>query len=72
MKVGDLVRVIQNDMSLVIKKPGPKDNKFFDQIGTIVKAVKPNYGSSFIPWFEVLFSCGYYEARKDALEKIKM
>ena len=32
MKVGDLVKVVKNDMSLVVKNPGPKDNKFFNKI----------------------------------------
>ena len=72
MKVGDLVKVIQNDMSLVIRNPGPKDNKFFDQIGTIVKIYEPATWETSRPWFGVLFPAGYYEARADALKKIEM
>ena len=67
MKVGDLVKVIKNDMSLVIKSPGPKDNKFFDQVGTIIKIYEPvNIG----PWFKVIFSSGCYDVRADAIEVI--
>ena len=71
MQVGDLVKVIKNDMSLVIKAPGPKDNKFFDQIGTIVKLYEPATWEVKNPWYGVLFSSGYYEARHDALCLIK-
>jgi len=70
MKIGDLVKVIKNDMSLVIKTPGPKDNRFFDQVGTIVKFYEPAVWEVNNPWFGVLFPSGYYEARCDALEKI--
>ena len=66
MKVGDLVKVIQNDMSLVIKKPGPKDNKFFNMLGTILK--KNNY--RLFAWYDVLFPSGIYEAREDAIEVV--
>tara|TARA_A100001015_G_scaffold296932_1_gene377830 strand:+ start:1155 stop:1373 length:219 start_codon:yes stop_codon:yes gene_type:complete len=68
MKVGDLVKVVENDMSLVIKTPGPKDNKFFDQIGTIVSSGTQPF--LYQQWFKVLFSSGIYEARSDALEVI--
>ena len=70
MKVGDLVKVIKNDMSLVIKTPGPKDSRFFDQVGTIVKFYEPAPWEVKNPWFGVLFPAGYYEARADALEVI--
>ena len=66
MKVGDLVKVIKNDMSLVIKTPGPKDNRFFNQIGTIVN-VKD---ARLFRWANVLFPAGLYAAREDALEVI--
>ena len=69
MKVGDLVKVIKNDMSLIIKSPGPKDSMFFDQIGTIIKAYQPAVGC-LNPWFGVLFPAGYYEVRADAIEVI--
>lgn len=67
MQVGDLVKVIKNDMSLVVKRPGPKDNKFFDQIGTVIKIYEPAKWEVANPWYGVLFAHGYYEARKDAL-----
>ena len=67
MKVGDLVKVIKNDMSLVIKSPGPKDNNFFDQIGTIIKIYEP---ASVGQWLKVIFPSGIYEAREDAIELI--
>ena len=70
MKVGDLVKVIKNDMSLIIKSPGPKDNKFFNQVGTIVKIYDPADWEVLNPWYGVLFPAGYYEARADALEVV--
>lgn len=66
MKVGDLVRIIKNDMSLAIKKPGPKDNKFFNMLGTILK--KHNY--RVFAWYDVLFPSGIYEVREDAIEVV--
>jgi len=68
MKTGDLVKVIKNDMSLVIKKPGPKNNKFFNQIGTIIKEAPYKY--RLYRWFEVHFPSGVYETREDAVEII--
>ena len=70
MKVGDIVKVIKNDMSLVIKNPGPKDNMFFDQIGTIVFYYEPAKWEFPRPWYGVVFPSGYYEARADALEVV--
>ena len=71
MKVGDLVKVITNDMSLIIKNPGPKDNKFFNQIGTIIKVHK-NDGTIFNPvdWYGVLFPAGYYDVCSYAIKVI--
>ena len=68
MKAGDLVRIIKNDMSLVIKKPGPKDSKFFDQVGTIIRETPYKY--RLFRWFEVFFNSGIYETREDAIEVI--
>ena len=69
MKVGDLVEVIKNDMSLVIRNPGPKDNKFFNHIGLIVEFYDPAiWGGQ--PWYGILFPVGYYEARADALKVV--
>tara|TARA_Y100001973_G_C5149656_1_gene307376 strand:- start:13 stop:312 length:300 start_codon:yes stop_codon:yes gene_type:complete len=70
MKLGDLVKVIKNDMSLIIKNPGPKDNRFFNQIGTIVGIYDPAPWEKNNPWYEVLFPAGYYDARASALEVI--
>ena len=66
MKAGDLVKIIKNDMSLVIKKPGPKDNKFFDQTGTVIRETAYKY--RLYRWFEILFPSGIYETREDAVE----
>ena len=72
MKVGDLVKVIKNDMSLVIKSPGPKDNKFFNQVGIVIKVHDPEKGyEADNPRYGVLFPAGYYDARRDALELIR-
>ena len=70
VRIGDLVKVVKNDMSLVIRNPGPKDNKFFDQVGTIVKIYEPAKWEVTNPWYGVLFPAGYYEARSDAIEVI--
>ena len=70
MKVGDLVRVVKNDMSLVIKTAGPKDGNFFNQIGTIVKVYEPKQWQVILSWYGVLFPSGYYNARRDALEVV--
>lgn len=70
MSVGDLVRVVKNDMSLVIRSPGPKDSLFFDQFGTIVHVYEPAEWEYTRSWYGVLFPSGYYEARADALELI--
>ena len=71
MKPGDLVRVVKNDMSLIIKNPGPKDNKFFNQVGTVIKVYDPKKWDLFSEWYGVLFPSGYYNARKDSIEVIK-
>ena len=63
MKPGELVRVVKNDMSLIIRKPGPKDNMFFNQIGTIIK----KHVGRLYNWYDVLLPSGLYEAREDAL-----
>ncbi len=70
MKVGDLVKVVKNDMSLIIKAHGQKDNLFFNQVGTIIKVYEPAQWEVENPWFGVMFPAGYYEARQDALEVI--
>ena len=68
MKVGNLVKVIKNDMSLIIKTPGPKDNKFFNQIGIITNILT---GFNYPCWYEVLFPAGFYTVRIDSIKVIK-
>ena len=68
-KINDLVKVIKNDMSLVIKHPGPKDDEFFDQIGIIIKRLTVESWVA-LNWYGVLFQSGYYEVRHDAIEVI--
>ena len=74
MNVGDLVRIIKNDMSLVIRQPGPKDNKFFNQIGTIVERIGNNdmdpYDVHCSAWWGIQLPTGYYLVRSDAIEVI--
>ena len=65
MKAGTLVKIVKNDMSLVIKKPGPKDSKFFNQVGTIIRETPYKY--RLFRWFEVFFPSGIYETREDAI-----
>ena len=69
MKIGDLVKVIKNDMSLVIKFP-IKDNLFISQFGTIIHVYDRKKLETFYSWYGVIFPAGYYEAREDALEVI--
>jgi len=51
VKPGDLVKVVKNDMSLVVKNPGPKDNKFFNQIGTIIKVYERQKWDTVFSWY---------------------
>ena len=30
---GDLIKIVKNDMSIVMKNSGPKDNKCFNKVG---------------------------------------
>ena len=71
MKPGDLVKVVKNAMSLVIKKPGPKDDKFFNQVGTITRVYKRKKWDTLFSWYQVMFPAGIYEARQDTLEVIE-
>ena len=68
MKIGDLVKVVKNDMSLIIKIEGMKDNLFFDGVGTIVKEFPEMRWQMPYSWYEVLFPSGIYSAREDAIE----
>jgi len=71
VKPGDLVKVVKNDMSLVVKNPGPKDNKFFNQIGTIIKVYERQKWDTVFSWYRVMFPAGIYEARQDTLAIIE-
>ena len=70
MKIGDLVKVIENDMSKIFPIEGLKNNRFFDQIGVIIE--EPDY------WFPirrhnrwvVQFPAGIYHACEGAIEVI--
>ena len=70
MIVGDLVRIVKNDMSLVHPSRGEKNNKFFDQIGTVVKVYERQRWDTLFSWFRILLPAGLYEAREDTLEKL--
>ena len=71
MKSGDLVKVVKNDMSLVIRNPGPKDSKFFNQVGTIIRVYERQKWDTLFSWYRVMFPAGIYEARQEALELIR-
>tara|TARA_B100000287_G_C20243541_1_gene627115 strand:+ start:260 stop:472 length:213 start_codon:yes stop_codon:yes gene_type:complete len=68
MKSGDLVSVVKNDMGLVIKCPGPKDNGFFNQTGIVIK--ESDYKYRLYSWYLIMFPSGIYEAREDAIKVI--
>ena len=77
MKVGDLVQPIDNDMSLVLPVNGPKNNRFFDQVGIVLEKIEYSglargRRGSWINggWWVIKFPAGLYEARRDALEVI--
>ena len=73
MNIGDIVKVVKNDMSLVmpcIVGSLPKNNLFFNQIGIIISVYDPAAWEVNNSWYTVLFPAGYYEARLDALELI--
>ena len=68
MKVGDLVRVVKNDMSMAIKESDnwlgfDSDCLFFNKVGTVIKVYS-------IDWYEVLFSVGVYVVKEGAVEVI--
>ena len=69
MKVGDLVKVIENDMSLVIPISGMKNNRFFDQVGIILSRSEV-YRGEWCEWWLVQFPAGLYEASYNAIEVI--
>ena len=66
MNVGDLIRVVKNDMSLVLKEHGAKDNKFFGQFGIVLST--HNYSRK---WYRISLPAGTYFARGDSIEVIK-
>ena len=72
MKIGDLVKVIANDKSLIIPIKGVKNDKFFDQIGVLLDRLPHPFLDHLFPdeWWLVHFPAGIYEARYSALEVI--
>ena len=70
MKVGDVVKVIKNDMSLIVKTHGMKDNHFFNRVGIIVKVYEPARWEVKDRWDHVLFPSGLYDAKASAIEVI--
>jgi len=65
VKSGDLIRIVKNDMSLVHRERGPKDNKFFDQFGVVLSIHDYNRR-----WYTISLPAGIYFARGDSLEVI--
>jgi len=65
MKSGDLIRIVKNDMSLVHREQGPKDNKFFDQFGVVLSIHDYNRR-----WYTISLPAGIYFARGDSLEVV--
>lgn len=64
---GDLIKIIKNDMSIVVKQAGAKDNKCFNKIGIVLKY--QCYGPpGSKQWFTVNLPTGIYLAREDAVE----
>ena len=69
MRVGDLVKPTDNDMSLIVPIRGLKDNKFFNQIGLVLQKVDgPRRSWISGAWWIVKFPAGIYEVRQDAVE----
>ena len=66
MKAGDLIRIVKNDMSLVLKEHGPKDNNFFDQFGIVLST--HNYCRR---WYTISLPAGIYFAREDSIEIVQ-
>ena len=66
MKVGDLIKPIKNDMSVIIRMDMQfKDNLFFDNYGIIIDRLET---TTWKLWFIVTFPSGIYAARHDAIE----
>ena len=72
MKIGDLVKIIKNDMSLAHPITGTKNNHFFNKVGTIVDIIEQytKYVNEYSLWYDVMFDSGIYRVREDALESI--
>ena len=66
MKSGDLIRIIKNDMSLVHREQGPKDNKFFGQFGVVLSV--HDYSRR---WYTISLPAGIYFARRDSIEVMR-
>ena len=65
MKAGDLIKIVKNDMSLVHRSTGSKDNRFFDQVGVVLEA----YSYSKM-WYKICLPSGIYFARGDSIEVV--
>ena len=65
MNVGDLSKIVKNDMSLVHKQDGPKDDKFFNQAGVVLSV--HDYTRC---WYTISLPAGIYFARGDSIEVI--
>ncbi len=70
MKIGDLVKVVDNDMSKIIPVQGLKNNRFFDQIGMIIDRPRLSSGRKIGDRWIVQFPSGIYRACEDAIEVI--
>ena len=70
MKVGDLVKVLDNDMSKIIPVQGLKNNRFFNQIGMIIDRPRLSSGRKIGDRWIVQFPSGIYQACEDAIEVI--
>jgi len=72
VEVYDLVKVIKNDMSLIICKNASKDSLFFSGIGIVIKTYAPDGWNVPHLWFDVMFPSGIYSAREDSIELINV
>jgi len=70
MQVGDLVKVIENDMSKIIPVQGLKNTRFFNQIGMIIDRPRLSSGRKIGDRWIVQFPSGIYQACEDAIEVI--
>ena len=71
-KVGDLVKIVKNDMSLAMAMGRMKDDRFYNQVGTVlsVREEMASFSLNMFRWYEVLINGEIYEVRYDAIEVI--